>query len=210
MIQPDSLIFDMDGTLWDNVDTYAVAWTKGMERIGHDREISREDILGLMGKEANVMLNALIPDASDEEHDRLFTEVINAYQELVPTMTPKIFDGVLEGLKLLSEKYPLFLLSNCEEGGLVNFMNHTRTRHLIKDYMEHGMNLQPKYFNLQLLVDRHRLNAPVYVGDTNSDSKEAALAGVPFVYVTYGFGNTGDYALKFNSFTELTDYFLHL
>jgi len=207
---PDSLIFDMDGTLWDNVSTYALSWTRGMKKLGHNREITREEIVGLMGKEARVMLNTLVPEWSIKEQSRLFDAVIEAYQELVPKMKPVIFDGVLKGLERLSGRYKLFLLSNCEKGGLVNFMNHTQTGHLITDYMEHGMNLMPKHENLKIMINNNRLQRPVYIGDTDSDSKHAALAHVPFIFVTYGFGITTDYALKFDNFTDLVNYYLNL
>lgn len=210
MTTPDSLIFDMDGTLWDNVDSYTIVWNKGLEIQGHDVRVTREDLLGLMGKEARLMLNTIIPESSEAAQDELFDEVIRQYQLLIPNMKPKIYDGVREGLEKLSKKYPLFLLSNCEEGGLVNFMNHTKTTHLFTDYMEHGQNLQPKSFNLKLLKERNQLNNPFYIGDTDSDSKACIDAGVPFVFMTYGFGKTDNFALKFDSFSELTDYFLNL
>ncbi len=207
-MNPDSLIFDMDGTLWDNVDTYVDVWNKGLEKTGYAKRVSRTDIMGLMGKEARVMLNAIIPEASTTEQDNLFDEVITIYQQTLPTMNPTIYDGVHEGLEQLSKKYKLFMLSNCEEGGLVNFMKHTGTGHLFIDYMEHGMNLMPKSHNLQLLIDKHQLQSPVYIGDTDSDATQSALAGVPFVFVSYGFGQTTNYALKFDSFPELAHHFL--
>ena len=188
MTKPDSLIFDMDGTLWDNVDSYVIVWNKGLERIGYDSRVTREDLLGLMGKEARVMLNFILPQSSKAAQDELFDEVVHQYQLLLPIMKPKIYQGVYEGLEKLSEKYPLFLLSNCEEGGLVNFMKHTGTTHLFTDHMEHGQNLKPKSFNMKLLKERNNLQETVYIGDTDSDSKAAADAGVPFVFMTYGFG----------------------
>jgi len=208
--KPDSLIFDMDGTLWDNVDTYAMSWTIGMEKTGNDITISREDIMGLMGKEVKAMLNVLVPDWTEEQHNELFNAVSESYIDLVPTMKPIIYDDVLQGLELLSKKYNLFLLSNCEKDGLVNFMNHTDTNHLIKDYMEHGMNLKPKHHNLQLLIDKHGLKSPVYIGDTESDSRESSKAGVPFVFVSYGFGFTDNYSIKFDSFSELVTYYINI
>lgn len=209
-MNPDSLIFDMDGTLWDNVDTYVVVWNKGLKKTGYTMRVSRSDILGLMGKEARVMLNAIVPEASVEEQDVLFDEVIATYQDTLGSMSPFIYEGVYDGLEQLSKKYKLFMLSNCEEGGLVNFMKHTGTGHLFIDYMEHGMNLMPKHHNLQLLIDKHKLKSTVYIGDTDSDAKQSAMAGVPFVFVSYGFGTTENYALKFDSFPELTEYYLTL
>ncbi len=34
MQKPDSLIFDMDGTLWDAVDTYAHSWNVVFSEMG--------------------------------------------------------------------------------------------------------------------------------------------------------------------------------
>lgn len=209
MLKPDSLIFDMDGTLWDNVDTYVISWNNGLQRRGYHKQVSRDNILGLMGKEARVMLQSILPGATAEEQDHLFDAVIEEYQKLLDDMNPFIYEEVQTGLQQLSERYPLFLLSNCEEGGLVNFMRHTKTTPLFLDYMEHGMNQQPKHHNLRLLMEKHRLKAPVYIGDTDSDSYQSMLAGVPFIFVSYGFGVTDNYTLKFDSFTALKSYFLN-
>lgn len=209
-MRPDCLIFDMDGTLWDNVDTYVTSWNRAIEIKGLGNPVTRESILGLMGKEARLMLEVIAPNATVEEHDELFDEVTAQYQLLVPTMKPIIFEGVYEGLEKLSNKYTLMMLSNCEEGGLVNFMNNTQTTHLFADYMEHGQNLKPKSFNLKLLTDRNDISNPIYVGDTDSDSRESIKAGVPFIFVTYGFGDTENFTMKFDSFTDLTNYFMNL
>lgn len=209
-MKPDSIIFDMDGTLWDNVNSYEIVWNFGLEKMGFERRINRNELIGMMGKEARAILNAVIPHESEATQDELYEIVLSDYQKLLPQIKPLIYPGVLDGLEKLSAKYPIFLLSNCEKDGLVNFMNHTKISHLITDYMEHGLNLKPKSYNLKLLVDKHKLQAPFYVGDTASDSHEAGKAGVPFVFVSYGFGEAKEYHLKFNSFYELSDYFLKL
>jgi len=210
MLRPDSLIFDMDGTLWDNLNTYVISWNKGLQQRGYQKQVTRDNILGLMGKEARVMLESILPGATADEQDLLFDAVIAEYQKLLGDMNPLIYEGVLTGLEQLSEKYHLFLLSNCEEGGLVNFMRHTKTTSLFIDYMEHGMNMKSKHHNLRLLIEKHGLKSPVYIGDTDSDSKQSELAEVPFVFMSYGFGETDNYSLMFDSFTALTTYFLNL
>lgn len=210
MKKPDSLIFDMDGTLWDNLDSLEIVWNKGLETLGYEQRVTRDSLLGLMGKEARLLLDAIVPEASIEAQDKLFDEVLKEYVAYHPFIKPTIFDGVYEGLEKLPKKYKLFLLSNCEEGGLVNFMNHTKTTHLFDDYMEHGQNLKPKAFNLQLLKERNNLDSPIYVGDTHSDGVETRKAGMPFAFVAYGFGSTDTYDIKFDTFDELTEYFMNL
>lgn len=208
--KPDSLIFDMDGTLWDNVDTYLVAWNEALKELGHEVQVTRKSLMGLMGKEAREILKILIPNVEPNKQNLLFDEVIVQYEKLIPTMSPLIYPGVIEGLYKLHTRYKLLLLSNCEEGGLVNLMNHTQTTHLFLDYMEHGQNNKPKSFNLELLKKKHNLQRPVYIGDTDGDRRESDLAGVPFVFMTYGFGTTDKFHLQFDTFTELTDYFMSL
>ena len=208
--RPDSLIFDMDGTLWDNVNTYALSWNAAFEKYGYSVHVNRENLMGLMGKEPRQMLNILLPGVPYKEQDIVFDDVIVQYKKLVPTMEAVIYPDVQEGLEKLYTKYKLLLLSNCEEDGLVNFMNYTNTNHLFLDYMEFGQNNMPKNHNLKLLKKRNNLLNPVYIGDTDGDRLESALAGVPFVFMTYGFGKTEHYDIHFNSFGELTDYFMHL
>ena len=208
--KPDSLIFDMDGTLWDNVNSYVISWNKAFEALGYAATVTRESLMGLMGKEAREILSILIPEVSGKDQDLLFDEVIVQYNKMVPTMEPEIYPTVYDGLVKLHSKYKLLLLSNCEEGGLVNFMNHTKTTHLFQDYMEHGQNNKPKSFNLDLLKERNNLKYPVYIGDTDGDRRESQLAGVPFIFVSYGFGETEHYDIQFHSFEDLTNYFMNL
>ena len=208
--RPDSLIFDMDGTIWDNVNSYVLAWNAAFKELGHSVQVTRESLIGLMGKEARKILKILIPDVPGKEQDLLFDEVIVQYQKMLSTMQPVIYPGVIEGLHKLHSKYKLLLLSNCEQDGLVNLMEHTNTTHLFLDYMEHGQNNMPKNHNLNLLKERHNLLSPVYIGDTDGDSRESEMAGVPFVFMTYGFGTTENYQLQFNTFGELTDYYMNL
>lgn len=210
MTKPDSLIFDMDGTLWDNLDTYVIVWNRGLEKLGYDTRVDRASMLGLMGKEARQLLNSVLPGKPHDEQDKLFDEVLDQYEAYRPHIQPIIYEGVVEGLEKLKTKYELFLLSNCEEGGLVKFMDYTQITHLITDYMEHGMNMQPKEHNLQLLKERHNLQSPVYVGDTEGDRRATHKAGMPFAFVSYGFGDTDKEDIKFDSFVELTDYYMNL
>jgi len=72
------------------------------------------------------------------------------------------------------------------------------------------MNYKPKHINIQLLIEEYSLKRPIYVGDTEGDSEQSRLAGIPFVFLDFGFGEAAHYALKFNSFPQFTQYFLSL
>ena len=53
-------------------------------------------------------------------------------------------------------------------------------------------------------------NYSMYIGDSDSDSKASSDAGVPFVFVTYGFGKTDKYTYTFDSFLQLGKFFLNI
>jgi phosphoglycolate phosphatase len=121
-----------------------------------------------------------------------------------------LYDGVLEGLQQLAEKYKVFILSNCAKGIIRVFIDWAGIDEHITDEMAHGVNFMPKNHNIKLLAEKHSLVNPVYIGDTHGDGQESRQAGVPFVFVSYGFGDTDDYDLKFDDFKSLTDYFMGL
>jgi len=209
-MKPDSLIFDMDGTLWDAVETYAFSWTQVLKENGIDKVLTKKDIQNYMGMEMKQIFKEIFPDSSPELREKLYQDIIKKEHEVISQMGGEVYPDVIEGLEKLSTKYKLFMLSNCQEGGIKDFMNYTETKYLFTDYMEYGMNFQPKHTNLKILIDRHNLKNPMYVGDTDSDRKQCELAHVPFVFVSWGFGNTDTYILKFDKKKDLTDYFMSL
>lgn len=49
MKKPDSIIFDMDGTLWDPMDLYVSSWNAGLKEAGVQKMVTKDDIKPLMG-----------------------------------------------------------------------------------------------------------------------------------------------------------------
>ncbi|QIK55393.1 HAD family hydrolase [Dysgonomonas sp. HDW5A] len=209
-MKPDSLIFDMDGTLWDAVDTYAYSWTQVLKEMGIDKTLTKQDIQGYMGMEAKQIYKEIFPQLPEETIEQIYRNIIVKTDELLPKMGGNIYPDVLEGIEQLSRKYKLFMLSNCQKGSIRDFMVYTETKPYFCDYIEYGSNHQPKHINMKTLIDRYNLKAPMYIGDTDSDRKQSDLAYVPFVFVSWGFGKTDSYAHKFDTMKDLTEYFMNL
>ena len=71
----DALIFDMDGTLWDAVDTYARIWNEVFLRAGREGHITRESLIGNIGIPIPRILANLFPDIEPDEAARFSAEL---------------------------------------------------------------------------------------------------------------------------------------
>lgn len=210
MQKPDSLIFDMDGTLWDAVDTYTESWNLVFKKLNISRVMARAELLQRIGWDGDKVMQAVLPEFDKEKRLEIYNEVNSLRRRLLPQNGGVLYDGVLDGLKQLAAKYKLFILSNCAEGIIRIFIDWAGIDVHITDEIAYGVNCMPKHHNIKLLVDTHKLKSPVYIGDTAGDGEQSRLAGIPFVFVSYGFGKTDDYDLKFDDFKSLTNYFLTL
>ncbi|MDF2430867.1 MAG: phosphoglycolate phosphatase, partial [Mucilaginibacter sp.] len=56
MQKPDSLIFDMDGTLWDAVDTYAESWNLVFKELAINKTITRNELAKMVGWEGKKVI----------------------------------------------------------------------------------------------------------------------------------------------------------
>lgn len=210
MQKPDSIIFDMDGTLWDAVDTYTESWNIVFQDLGIDKIIHRDELAKMVGWEGKKVWNAIMPGYPEERQEEIYTRVNNVRKILLPQKGGVLYDGVKDGLKQLATKYQLFIVSNCAKGIIRLFIDWAGIDEHIIDEIAYGTNYMPKHHNIKLLIDRHQLKSPVYVGDTEGDGEQSRLAGLPFVFVSYGFGATDDHDVRFDSFTDFTKYFMGL
>jgi phosphoglycolate phosphatase len=210
MQKPDALIFDMDGTLWDAVDTYTRSWNEVFGELGIDIIVHRDKLASMIGWEGKKVISAIMPDFDDDKRLEIYALVNAKRHELLPACGGILYDGVKEGLQQLATKYKLFILSNCAKGIIRLFIDWAGIDDHITDELAYGINLMPKHHNIGLLAEKHSLKHPVYIGDTAGDGEQTRLAGIPFVFVSYGFGDTDDYDFRFDDFKSLTEYFMSL
>lgn len=201
----DGLLFDMDGTLWDAVDSYIHIWNDTFAQLGIQAQpVTRNRLMGTMGLTLEQILTELVPNLDDVD---AFLKVLDANEtSMMPVLGGVLYPGVQQTLKQLSEKLPLYLVSNCGSYGLANFMQYTGLKPLFTDAVSHGENGFSKAQNIKLIVERHGLKHPVYVGDTQTDCLSAHSAGVSFVWAAYGFGRALQADATINDISELPDY----
>ena len=46
----DSIIFDIDGTIWNSTDVVAMAWNKALEKENLDVRVTADQLKGLFGR----------------------------------------------------------------------------------------------------------------------------------------------------------------
>ena len=145
----DSLIFDLDGTLWDVSHLSAKAWNIGLKRLDiQSKPITREDIAAVTGLPYEEIVGRLLPEADPADFSRLAVELDAVEQEIIPAEGGLLYDGVGEALEKLEHRFPLFLVSNCQAWYLEWFLDWSGFRPLFRDYESYGATGRPKSENI--------------------------------------------------------------
>ena len=115
-----------------------------------------------------------------------------------------LYPGVPQTLEALSKTFPLFIVSNCQSGYIEAFLHAHQLERFFTGFLCYGDTGWSKAENLKEVVERYKLERPVYVGDTQRDLDSARMAGLPFVYAAYGFGSVTEYDGQISEFGALT------
>lgn len=199
----DSIIFDLDGTLWNPLDVSVAVWNRVLADNGVDETLTKDDLRGIMGLQADQVGEKLFPHLSKEQCEKLTEESSQLECEYLRKQGGKLYGGVEHVLERLSQKYNLYIVSNCQEGYIESFYEyHTLDKHF-SDFENPGRTGLSKGENIQLIMERNDVAKAVYVGDTKGDHEAAKMAGIPFVYAAYGFGDVDEYDYKLEEFEEL-------
>ena len=202
------IIFDVDGTLWDSTEMVAVAWNKVIKDEGIEhKELEEKDLKKEFGKPMEEIGESLFPEMPKDEMMKLMEKMLKYENGLVAAGPCVIFEGVQETIKKLSEKYPLYIVSNCQDGYIEAFIKAHKLAIYYSDTECWGRTRAPKAVSNRPLIERNNLSNPVYVGDTAGDAKSAKDAGIDFIYAEYGFGDVSkdSYVAKIESFAELAE-----
>ncbi len=187
----DSIIFDLDGTLWDATDACALSWNAGLEQAGISQRVNTDDIRRVTGIPFHECISTLFGGtaAIDLEH---LGSLINAHEkQSLLSNGILLYENLVPGLEALSKQYGLYIVSNCQTWYLQGFLDFSNTSHLFRDQTCHGDMGLLKSEMIQAIMQRNNLSNSIYIGDTASDEKAARDAGIDFGFAAYGYGQVG-------------------
>lgn len=204
----DSIIFDLDGTLWDSVEGILLTWNRVIAQHENLRPpITRQEQEGLMGLQMDEISRRLFPGEPSERQKNLMELCMEEENRYLAQHGGILYEGVEETLRKLAEKYPLCIVSNCQKGYIEAFLQAHKLGELFTDHLSYGETLLSKGENNKLVIQRNGFQNPVYVGDTAGDRQSALDAGIPFVYAAYGFGAVDEFDAEIQEFSQLLNLF---
>jgi len=184
----DSVIFDLDGTLWDSTETVAESWNMSLRRRGFSApHITGADVAGIMGMTEREIAEKIFAPFFGAEAGEVCTLCLREEVEYIAIHGGRLYPGIEDMLKALAP-LPLFIVSNCQTGYIEAFLHYTGFGKYIRDFECIGRSGLSKAENIALVAQRNGLQRPLYVGDTASDEKSAEAAGCAFFHAGYGFG----------------------
>ena len=202
----DSLIFDLDGTLWDTCESCAVAWNAVLAQQGIPfRTIVADDVRRVTGRPHAECIRAVFQGLPEPQVDVLIRETMTADNAAIEELGGLLYPGVDAGLRSLAKRYSLFIVSNCQAGYIDVFLRWSKLGDVFKDTECWGNTGHSKGANTASLIQRNHLRAPLLVGDTECDRQAARECGIPFVYAAYGFGQCAEPDFTIRSFPDLVD-----
>ena len=186
----DSILFDLDGTLWDATHVTAKIWPTVLARHPEVRRtITEADVQAYMGRTNEELAPLLFPDLPYDKAYGLMMESCAVENELLRTNGGRLCPDIPRVLAALTVEYPLFIVSNCQAGYIEAFLSYHRLGKYFRDHISSGDTGKKKADNIRFLRDKHDLQSSLYVGDTRFDEEAARASGCDFCYVTWGFGD---------------------
>ena len=203
----ESLIFDIDGTLWDSRALVAEGYNIQLKAEGLDHLcVTAEDLKPLFGKVmteiADVIL-ATVPEVSRYDLMERCMATENNYLKENPCRIG--YPGVQETIAKLSENHRLFIVSNSQCGYPELCMEKLGLTPYIEGHLCFGDTGTSKGKTIRTLMERHNIQNCAYIGDTQGDYEATVEAGVPFLWCSYGFGTPEGCAGKVDSFAQLLE-----
>lgn len=201
----ESLIFDIDGTLWDSralvAEGYNIQLRK--EGLGH-LCVDAERLRPLFGKVMTDIADELFPDIPGSERYPLMERCMlteNRYLQENPCHIG--YPKVRETLEALAKNHRLFIVSNAQKGYPELCIEKLGLGEYIRSHLCFGDTGLSKGQTIRRLMEQEGITSCAYIGDTQGDYEATLEAGIPFLWAAYGFGSPQGYDRKLSAIEDL-------
>ena len=179
------ILFDLDGTLLNTLEDLLGATNYALTQCGYPPRTLSE-LRRFVGNGAENQIRMSLPEGASPEEVQRVLKIYKPYYTEHCKVKTRPYDGILEALAILRDKYPIAVVSNKPD---------TAVKALCAEVF-------PGIYALGEAPDCPRKPAPdmvnkacraigvdtcVYVGDSEVDVRTAKNAGVPCLSVLWGF-----------------------
>ena len=201
----ESIIFDIDGTLWDSRALVAEGYNIQLEREGLQHLFVNADILKpLFGKTMTEIADVLLASIGGKDRYDLMERCMATENEYLFNNPCQIgYPRVKETLEELSKNHRLFIVSNSQCGYPELCIEKLGLGDYIQGHMCFGDTGTSKGQTLLTIMKKYNITSAIYIGDTQGDLEACREAGLPFVFCAYGLGQADSWDGKIDSIEEL-------
>ena len=203
----ESLIFDIDGTLWDSRALVAEGYNIQLEKEGLSHLfVDAETLRPLFGKVMTAIADSIFASIAPPERYALMERCMDTENRYLFENECRIgYPKVKETLEALSKKYRLFIVSNSQCGYPELCIDKLGLGDYIEGHMCFGDTGTSKGQTILTLIRKHNIGSCIYIGDTQGDLEACREAGIPFIFCAYGLGSAESYDGKIEAIEELLE-----
>ena len=201
----ETLIFDIDGTLWDSRQLVAEGYNIQLEKEGLSHlAVTAEDLRPLFGKVMTEIADTILASIDPSERYDLMERCMKTENDYLFANDCRIgYPKVKETLAELAKKYRLFIVSNSQCGYPELCIEKLGLSDYIEGHMCFGDTGTSKGKTIRTLMEKHNIGSCIYIGDTQGDLEACREAEIPFIFCTYGLGKAESWDAKIDSIDEL-------
>ncbi len=201
----ESLIFDIDGTLWDSralvAEGYNIQLRKeGLEHLCVDAEILKT----LFGKVMTDIADSIFATIPVPERYALMDRCMETENNYLFENPCHIgYPGVKETLEKLAKNHRLFIVSNSQCGYPELCIEKLGLGDYIEGHLCFGDTGTTKGQTIRTLMEKYGIESAAYIGDTQGDYEATVEADIPFIFAAYGFGQPDAWVAKIDQIEDL-------